>query len=44
MDTTFTWKTKLQEKLDPAMPRMLYMNPQSSYGMLTKHLAELENL
>ena len=37
-------KTKLTGKTRSAMWRMLHMNCQSSCGMLTQHLAELENL
>ena len=37
-------KPNYQKKLDPAMSRMLCMSHQVSYGMLTKNLAEMENL
>ena len=36
MDTTYTQKTKLQEKQDPTMWKMLYTNHQLTYGILTQ--------
>ena len=43
-DTTSIQKSKLQEKLIPAVSMTLCMNCQSSYRMMTQNLAELESL
>ena len=43
-DTTAIQKTKLQEKLDPAMPRTLCTGCHLSFEILTLNLEELESL